>query len=97
MGAVLIEFDFMTNAKDLDLLKSDTYRRKCTEMVGGALVEQFGLVKKPEPKPAPQPSSVQKTNGLFKVQVGAFSVKYNADRLAAELKGKGYSVIVVKE
>jgi N-acetylmuramoyl-L-alanine amidase len=97
MDAVLIEFGFMTNPEDLALLKSDTYRKKCAEMVGSALVEHFGLVKKPEPKPAPQPTPIQQINGLYKVQVGAFSAKDNADRLAAELKGKGYPVIVVKE
>lgn len=34
---------------------------------------------------------------LFRVQVGAFSVKANADKLAAELKAKGYQAFVVKE
>lgn len=33
---------------------------------------------------------------LYRVQVGAFSVKTNADRLAAELKSKGYQVMIVK-
>ena len=30
---------------------------------------------------------------IYRVQVGAFGVKANADKYAAELKGKGYSVI----
>lgn len=34
---------------------------------------------------------------LYKVQVGAFSVKENADKLAAELKAKGYDTYIVKE
>jgi N-acetylmuramoyl-L-alanine amidase len=76
------------------LLKSDTYRRKCAEMVSALKIKHFGLVRKPESKPAPQPTPT--SNTLYKVQVGAFSVKENADRLAAELKGKGYSTIVVK-
>jgi N-acetylmuramoyl-L-alanine amidase CwlA len=33
---------------------------------------------------------------LYRVQVGAFSVKSNAVKLAAELKAKGYQSIVVK-
>ncbi len=36
---------------------------------------------------APQASKI------YRVQVGAFGVKANADKYAAELKGKGYSVI----
>lgn len=34
---------------------------------------------------------------LYKVQVGAFGEKENADRLAKELNGKGYSVYIVEE
>jgi cell division septation protein DedD len=33
---------------------------------------------------------------MYRVQVGAFSVKTNADKLAAELKSKGYQTIIVK-
>ena len=36
------------------------------------------------------------TSPLYRVQVGAFSKKANADRLAAELKAKGYSTYIVK-
>ena len=32
---------------------------------------------------------------IYRVQVGAFSVKANADKLATELKQKGYSAVVV--
>jgi N-acetyl-anhydromuramyl-L-alanine amidase AmpD len=44
--------------------------------------------KKPEPV---------KSGKLYKVQVGAFSVKTNAERLANELKSKGYSTYIVEE
>lgn len=32
---------------------------------------------------------------LYRVQVGAFSVKSNAERLVEELKSKGYTAIIV--
>jgi len=38
------------------------------------------------PPPAPPP-----TNTIYRVQLGAFSVRANAERLAAELKSKGYT------
>lgn len=38
----------------------------------------------------------QPTSGLYKVQVGAFKEKTNADKLAEELKRKGYSVYIVR-
>lgn len=40
--------------------------------------------------------SEPETNKLYKVQVGAFSKKANADRLAEELKGKGYQTYIVE-
>ncbi|MFU2014781.1 SPOR domain-containing protein [Peribacillus butanolivorans] len=39
---------------------------------------------------------VDKKSVLHKVQVGAFSDEKNAEKLAIELKKKGYSVNVVK-
>ena len=35
------------------------------------------------------------TEKLYKVQVGAFREKANAERLANELKSKGYSTYIV--
>lgn len=37
------------------------------------------------------------TKKLYRVQVGAFSSKANAERLAKELKGKGYSTIIKQD
>lgn len=47
----------------------------------------------PEPEPEPEPTPVK---SLYHVQVGAFGVKENADKLAAELKALGYPVFVVQ-
>lgn len=48
-------------------------------------------IELPEPEPEPTPPK-----SLYHVQVGAFGVKENADKLAAELKAKGYPVFVVQ-
>lgn len=93
MKAVLVECGFMTNPEDLKLLLSDEYRRKCAQGIVNGLVEHFGLVKKPVPKPTPTPQSAP-SNAIYKVQVGAFKDKANADKLVEELKAKGYSAIV---
>lgn len=44
-------------------------------------------------QPAPQPTPSKK---LYRVQVGAFKKKGNADKLAEELKSKGYDVYIKK-
>lgn len=87
MTAILCECGFMTNREEAGLLKSDQYRKTCAQAIVNGLVEYYGLQKKPEPKP----------QGLWKVQVGAFSNKENAERLANELQNKGYTTYIVFE
>ena len=40
---------------------------------------------------------LKKEKTLYKVQVGAFSVKENAEKLKAELKEKGYDAFIVSQ
>jgi N-acetylmuramoyl-L-alanine amidase len=94
--ANLCECGFMTNQAEATLLKSDSYRTKVANALVGAIADHFKLVKVvPAVKPIP-PKEVPKTNVLYRVQVGAFADKTNADKLVAELKSKGYSVIVTQ-
>lgn len=51
------------------------------------------VVVNPIVKPVVTPVAKDK---LFKVQVGAFGEKENAERLAKELQGKGYPVLIVE-
>jgi hypothetical protein len=45
-----------------------------------------------QPKQVPGQSQASSGHGMYKVQVGAFRDRNNAEKLANELKGKGYSV-----
>lgn len=83
MDAVLIECGFMTNPQEIILLRSESYRKNCADAIVKALAEQFGLVKISTPVPAP-------TTGLYRVQVGAFKNRDNANALADRLKKDGY-------
>lgn len=98
MPAILIEHPFMTNKKEAALLKSDDFRKKCATAIVKALVEHYKLKKTSSvAAEKPKEEKTKKDDGtLHKVQVGAFSIKENADKLAAELKKKGYEAIVVK-
>lgn len=92
MTAILCECGFMDNKEELALLKSDAYRRKCAKAIADGLAAHYKLKLKPvsAPKPAP-PSTPGK---LHRVQLGAFSDRKNAEKLAAELKAKGYAVYI---
>lgn len=95
MTAILAECGFMTNKTDQSKLKSESYRKAAAEAIVNALAAQYGLKHKPVPKPQPKP--VASSGKLYKVQVGAFSDRNNADKLAAELKSKGYPITIVIE
>ena len=48
--------------------------------------------KEPAPKPAPQPAA--STTGMWAVQLGSFSNKENAEKLAADLRKQGYAAFL---
>ncbi|MEJ8547211.1 N-acetylmuramoyl-L-alanine amidase [Brevibacillus borstelensis] len=45
MTAILVECGFMTNREEAELLKSDTYRRKCATAIVQAIAEVYDLKK----------------------------------------------------
>ncbi|MGM0903046.1 MAG: N-acetylmuramoyl-L-alanine amidase [Bacillota bacterium] len=100
MTAVLPEIAFMTNKNEAYKMRTAEYQKKAAKAIVDALVGQYRLKKKPVPKPAPKPARPAKPSnngGLYKVQVGAFTEKSNAERLAAELKKKGYATFITQE
>nr|ADF97538.1 PlyM13 [uncultured phage] len=92
MTAILTENGFIDNGTDAATLKN---RAKLIAIASGhveGVASFLNLKKKPVSKPEPKPSGK-----LYKVQVGAFSDRKNADNLAAELKKIGYSTYIVHE
>lgn len=85
MPAALLELGFMDSKTDVPVILSDDYAQKCAAAIVEVLISRGGLVKKPEP-----------AGGLYKVQVGAFAKKENAEKLAAELRAKGHPVYIVR-
>ncbi|MFC0559693.1 N-acetylmuramoyl-L-alanine amidase [Halalkalibacter alkalisediminis] len=95
MPAILPEFMFIDNANDAQLLKDPAFLNKCAKGMENGLVSIFNLKKKVQPTPTPMQTQ-SNTNKLYRVQVGAFANKANAEALANELKSKGYSVFIAE-
>src|SRR5699024_1719745 len=89
MPAALPEIAFNTNKADETLLKH-THDEFATAIAKGIL-KNLGIKYKAKSKPK------KDNKGLYKVQVGAFKDKKNAEKLAKELKKKGYSNFIKKE
>ncbi len=85
MPAVLLELGFMDSATDVPVILSEDYAEKCATAITEVIVKRGSLAKKEEERP------------LYRVQVGAFFVKSNAEKLVAELKEKGYRPLIKED
>lgn len=88
MPAVLLELGFMDSQTDVPVILTEKYADQCAAAIVEVLVERGKLAKKPA-APAEAPDK------LYRVQVGAFKEKANADKLVARLKAAGFDAIIV--
>lgn len=72
----LLETCFFDSPNDMGLYKSN--KDKVADAIVKGIVDGFGLVKKPEPEV------------IYRVQVGAYSVYANAEKMLAKLKSAGF-------
>lgn len=85
MAAVLLELGFMDSKTDVPIILTEDYANKCAEAIVSVLVKRGGLTKK----------ATSTTDKLYRVQVGAFSKKENAEAMQKKLKADGYDAIIV--
>lgn len=86
--AVLFESFFMDNEKDKSIGDTIEEQKKFGVAYAKAILEYFEIAYKSE-------EVKEDSDKIYRVQVGAFKVKANAEKLQAELKAKGYSTIIV--
>ena len=99
MIALLTENGFIVNASDASKLKSDSFINKLAQGHANGIVQFFGLKKKAtakEPEKTTGGANIAKPNNdlLYKVQVGAFSDRDNAEDLVKALAKDGYSAFI---
>ena len=87
MPSTLLELGFMDSTTDVPIILTDLYAQKCARAIVKVVVARGGLKKK---------ATTTVDQALYKVQLGAFSNRKNAEALAAELKAKGYQVYITK-
>lgn len=82
MPAVLLELGFMDSKSDVPIILTKAYSDSCAKAIVDTIVKKAGLDKKAVPQ------------YTYKVQVGAFSIKENAERLRDELHSLGYPAYI---
>lgn len=91
MPALLTE-NLYIDSSDVKYLKNEDFIKAVGEAHARGAAKFLGLRLKPTPKPVVTPAN----NTLYKVQVGAFAVKQNAEQLAKELKAKGFDAFIIE-
>ncbi len=86
MPSVLVECGFMDSKTDVPIILTEKFADECATAIVNALVSIGNLTKKVPQKPYTK---------IYKVQVGAYSIKANAEAMAKKLKADGYDAFIV--
>lgn len=79
MPAVLLELGFMDSTTDTPIILTDGYATQCAEAIVEVLVKRGNLKKK------------QTNHTIYRVQVGAYSKKENAEKMLEKVKAAGFA------
>jgi N-acetylmuramoyl-L-alanine amidase len=83
--AVIVECAFVDNASDLKILASESQRKSMGEAIAKGILKTLGVEIQSE------------KSTLYRVQVGAYMVKANAEDMHRKLKAIGFDAFIVKE
>ncbi|MBE7053467.1 MAG: N-acetylmuramoyl-L-alanine amidase [Ruminococcaceae bacterium] len=86
MPSVLVECGFMDSKTDVPIILTEKFADECATAIVNALASIGNLTKKVPQKPYTK---------IYKVQVGAYSIKANAEAMAKKLKADGYDAFIV--
>lgn len=82
---VIVEYGFLDNRQDFDYYQKDFY--KAGEAVVKVICQELGIPYRPK--------AVE--TSLYRVQVGAFQKRKNAEALAKDLEAKGFSTYITQD
>ena len=87
MPSILIELGFITNATDKKLIVNN--KENFAIAITKGILNYYGMTYETE-----NTQNVTNTEKLYRVQVGAYKNKSNAENMVQELKKKGYSAYI---
>lgn len=87
MPAVLLELGFMDSAADVPIILTEEFADKCASAIVKVLAERGKLVPK---------SADTSAGNLYRVQVGAYSKRENAEAMLKKIKMAGFADAFIK-
>ena len=82
--AVIVECAFVDNATDLDILATEGKREKMGQAIAKGILKTLGIEFQAE------------TGTIYRVQVGAYSVRANAEAMLKKIKSAGFDAFITK-
>lgn len=83
--AVIVECAFVDNAQDLKILATESQRKTMGEAIAKGILKSLGVEIQAE------------RSTLYRVQVGAYLLRSNAEAMHKKLKAIGFDAFIVKE
>lgn len=87
--AILIECAFVDNKKDIAIIDTAAEQKAMGVAIAKGILKTLGIAYVEEKKPTTE------SGKLYRVQVGAYSVKTNAENMQKRLKADGYDAVIV--
>ena len=97
MDAILTENGFIDHSGDAGKLKSSSFMENLARGHAYGIADAFRLPKKENISNEQPSQSSAPANGLFRVQIGAFQDKANAEKVMKKAKASGFQTYIRQE
>lgn len=87
-SAVIVECAFLDNKKDITIIDTAQEQKAMGIAIAKGILKTLGIAYVEQKQPA-------KTDKIYRVQVGAYAVKANAEKMRSKLIADGYEAIIV--
>lgn len=93
--AVIVECAFLDNKTDVQIIDTIIEQQTMGVAIAKGILKTLGIVWKPaQVEPTSKTDSV--SNTLYRVQVGSYSERANAEKMVTKLKELGITAVIVK-
>lgn len=89
--AVIVECAFIDNKTDIQIIDTNAEQEKMGVAIAKGILSTLGIAHKAQEAP----QKAETTGKIYRVQVGAYSVKANAEAMQKKLKAAGFDAIIV--
>ena len=91
--AVIVEGAFLDNKTDIQIMDTKAKQMAFGVAIAKGVLKTLGIAYKEQEAPV----KTETTGKIYRVQVGAYAVKANAEALQQKLKAAGYDAIIVEK